>query len=127
MERREAIEQAVAHLPLMLTVEQARDVLGIGRSLAYGEVRRYLATGGREGIPAVRIGSAIRIPRAGLVDLLLSARDMSRPVPKNTSVDPASTRAETSTAISSPPATKTALMASMPEPLTSERRQYKLV
>jgi hypothetical protein len=73
MERRSAIVEAVAHLPLMLTVEQARAVLGIGRSLAYGEVRRYLATGGREGIPAVRIGSAIRIPRAGLVDLILAA------------------------------------------------------
>ena len=69
MERRAAVEEAVAHLPLMLTVEQAREVLGIGRSLAYSEVRRYLATGGREGIPAVRIGSAIRVPRAGLVDL----------------------------------------------------------
>ena len=61
----------------MLTVEQARQVLGIGRSLAYGEVRRYLATDGREGIPAIRIGSAIRIPRAGLVDLMLAA-----PVPE---------------------------------------------
>jgi hypothetical protein len=73
MERRAAVEEAVAHLPLMLTVEQARAVLGIGRSLAYGEVRRYLATDGREGIPAVRIGSAIRVPRAGLVDLMLAA------------------------------------------------------
>jgi hypothetical protein len=73
MERRAAIEAAVAELPLMLTVEQARAVLGIGRSLAYSEVRRYLATGGREGIQAVRIGGAIRIPRAGLVDLLLAA------------------------------------------------------
>ena len=73
MERRAAIEEAVAHLPLMLTVEQTCEVLGIGRSLAYGEVRRYLATGGREGIPAVRIGSAIRVPRAGLVDLMLAA------------------------------------------------------
>jgi hypothetical protein len=72
MKRRETIEAAVAELPLMLTVEQARAVLGIGRSLAYGEVRRYLASGGREGIPAVRIGGAIRIPRAGLVDLLLA-------------------------------------------------------
>jgi Helix-turn-helix domain len=82
MERRAAIEEAVAHLPLMLTVEQAREVLGIGRSLAYGEVRRYLATDGREGIPAVRIGSAIRIPRAGLVDLMLAAPapDASCPV-----------------------------------------------
>ena len=73
MERRAAVEEALAHLPLMLTVEQAREVLGIGRSLAYSEVRRYLATGGREGIPAVRIGSAIRVPRAGLVDLVLAA------------------------------------------------------
>jgi hypothetical protein len=73
MERRAAVEAAVRGLPLMLTVEQARQVLGIGRSLAYGEVRRYLATGGREGIPALRIGSAIRVPRAGLVDLMLAA------------------------------------------------------
>ena len=79
MERRAAIEEAVAGLPLMLTVEQAREVLGIGRSLAYGEVRRYLATDGREGIPAVRIGSAIRIPRAGLVDLMLAAPAPTRP------------------------------------------------
>ena len=78
MERREAIEAALAHLPLMLTVEQACEVLGIGRSLAYGETRRYLATGGSEGIPAVRIGSAIRVPRAGLVDLMLLSRRARR-------------------------------------------------
>jgi hypothetical protein len=78
MERRAAIEAAVAELPLMLTVEQTRNLLGIGRSLAYAEVRRYLATGGREGIPAVRIGGAIRIPRARLVDLLLA-----EPAPTN--------------------------------------------
>jgi hypothetical protein len=81
MERREAIEAAVAHLPLLLTVEQAREVLGIGRSLAYSEVRRYLATAGREGIPAIRIGSAIRVPRAGLVDLMLAASAPAVPVP----------------------------------------------
>jgi hypothetical protein len=73
MERRVAIEQALAHLPLMLTVEQTCDVLGISRTLAYAQVRRYLASEGREGIPAVRIGTAIRIPRTGLVDLLLAA------------------------------------------------------
>ena len=79
MERRAAIEEAVADLPLMLTVEQARKLLRIGRSLAYGEVRRYLATGGRQGIPAVRVGSAIRVPRAGLVDLMLGAPGPSGP------------------------------------------------
>ena len=73
MERRVAIERALVHLPLMLTVEQTCEVLGIGRSLGYAQVRRYLATDGREGIPAVRIGTALRIPRTGLVDLLLAA------------------------------------------------------
>src|SRR4249919_3051012 len=81
MERRAAIEEAVSHLPLMLTVEQTCDVLGIGRSLAYSQIRRYLATGGREGIPAVRIGSAIRVPRAGLVDLMLAAPARAGSVP----------------------------------------------
>jgi hypothetical protein len=73
MEQRVAIEGALAHLPLMLTVEQTCEVLGIGRSLAYAQVRRYLASEGREGIPAVRIGTALRIPRTGLVELLLAA------------------------------------------------------
>ena len=72
MERRDAVEAALAHLPLMLTVEQTCGVLGIGRTLAYGETARYLATGGSEGIPAVRIGSAIRVPRFALVDLMLA-------------------------------------------------------
>jgi hypothetical protein len=73
MERRASIEAAVADLPLMLSVEQTCKVLGIGRSLAYSQVRRNLATGGREGIPALRIGSVIRVPRAGLIDLMLAA------------------------------------------------------
>jgi hypothetical protein len=70
MEPREAIERALSDLPLMLTVGQTCAVLGIGRSLGYAQVRRYLATGGREGIPAVRIGSVLRIPRTALVELI---------------------------------------------------------
>ena len=62
MERREAIEEAVSGLPLMLTVEQAREVLGIGRSLAYSEVRRYLATGGREGPSVLAPSPPHRVP-----------------------------------------------------------------
>ena len=73
MERRVAIEQALAHLPLMLSIDQTCEVLSIGRSLAYAQARRYLATAGREGIPAVRIGGALRIPRTALVEMLLAA------------------------------------------------------
>src|SRR4051794_30589224 len=72
MERRVAIEQALAHLPLMLTVEQTCEVVGIGRSLGYAQVHPYLATDGREGIPSVRIGTVLRIPRAGLVEMFMS-------------------------------------------------------
>jgi hypothetical protein len=73
MERRGAIEQALAHLPLMLNIDQTCEVLSIGRSLAYAQTRRYLATAGREGIPAVRIGGALRIPRTALVEMLLAS------------------------------------------------------
>lgn len=44
---------------LVLTVEQARLMLGISRGLAYEAIRR------RE-IPSIRIGRRILIPRAGL-------------------------------------------------------------
>jgi hypothetical protein len=72
MERRVAIEQALAHMPLMLNIDQTCEVLSIGRSLAYAQARRYLTTAGREGIPAVRIGGALRIPRTALVEMLLA-------------------------------------------------------
>jgi hypothetical protein len=72
MERRGAIEQALAQLPLMLSIDQTCEVLSIGRSLAYAQVRRYLATGGREGIPAVRIGGVLRVPRTALVEMLVA-------------------------------------------------------
>ena len=51
----------------MLSVEQTCKVLGIGCSLAYSQVRRYLATGGLDGIPAVRIRSidTAQLPFAG--------------------------------------------------------------
>jgi hypothetical protein len=96
MERREAIERALSELPLMLTVEQTCTVLGIGRSLGYAEVRRYLATGGREGIPAVRIGSVLRIPRTALVELLATVT-----VPSGDNTTGLSAVVETSSAVAS--------------------------
>jgi excisionase family DNA binding protein len=54
---------AMEQLPLMLTVEEAAEVLRIGRNGAYAAV----ADGA---IPAVRIGRSIRIPRQALAVLL---------------------------------------------------------
>ncbi len=57
-------------LPDVLTIEEAAKLLRIGRGAAYALARQYLATGGREGLPVVRLGRSLRVPRAGLLRLL---------------------------------------------------------
>jgi excisionase family DNA binding protein len=57
-------------LPEVLTIEEAAKVLRIGRGAAYALARRYLATDGREGLPVVRLGRSLRVPRAKLLALL---------------------------------------------------------
>ena len=52
--------------PDFLTVEQAAAIVRIGRTSAYGLARLYLATDGADGLPAIRIGKQLRIPRAHL-------------------------------------------------------------
>jgi excisionase family DNA binding protein len=49
-----------------LRVEEAARVLRISRTSAYALTRRFLDTGGREGLPAVRIGRSVRVPAAAL-------------------------------------------------------------
>jgi hypothetical protein len=56
----------LVEVPEFLTVGEAAAVLRIGRSAAYAQTRRFLATGGLEGLPVVRIGRLLRVPRAGL-------------------------------------------------------------
>ncbi len=64
-------------LPPFVTVEQASDVLGISRTAAYALANRWLATAGSEGLPVIRLGRTLRVPRAALeryqdIDLVLS-------------------------------------------------------
>jgi excisionase family DNA binding protein len=47
----------------MLTIEEAARVMRIGRSAAYQLARQYLTTEGTSGIPAMRIGGQLRVPR----------------------------------------------------------------
>ena len=49
--------------PDFLTVEEAAQVLRIGRTAAYREARRYEASNGAAGIPVERIGKQFRVPR----------------------------------------------------------------
>jgi excisionase family DNA binding protein len=57
-------------MPFMLTVDQAAKVLSIGRTNIRDKIKRYLESGGAavDGIPAVRIGKCVRVPRDRLLD-----------------------------------------------------------
>jgi len=48
----------------MLTVEEAADILRIGRTAAYAMANRWIDTGGEDGIPARHVGRLIRVPTA---------------------------------------------------------------
>ena len=62
----------------LLTVTEAASELRIGRSLAYQLARQYLATGGREGLPVIRVGAAcLRVPRWALNELVHTGRVVS--------------------------------------------------
>lgn len=54
----------------MLTIEEAARVVRIGRSAAYQLARQYLASDGVSGVPAMRIGGQLRVPRHLLEDYI---------------------------------------------------------
>jgi len=66
-----------SHEPALLTVTEAAGELRIGRTLAYQLARQYLATGEREGLPVIRVGTNLRVPRWALVELVHTGRTVS--------------------------------------------------
>lgn len=58
---------ALADLPDFLTVEEAAEVLRLGRSRAYELTKRWRVTGGVEGIPVVQLGRQLRVPKAWIL------------------------------------------------------------
>ena len=65
----------ITDLPDFLTIEEAADLLRIGRSSAYDAARRWELTDGRRGIPNVRVGRHRRVPKAAI--LRLTAADLT--------------------------------------------------
>ena len=70
----EVVLGSLDEYPLLLTIEEAAGVLRIGRSLAYDLARQYEATDGRAGLPAMRLGSCLRVPRWALAELVATGR-----------------------------------------------------
>jgi len=58
--------------PDFLTIEEARAVLAMGRSMAYREAGIFIATGGVKGaMPAIQLKpKVLRVPRVALEELL---------------------------------------------------------
>ena len=65
---------------LLLTIDEAAEVLRIGRSLAYGLAHQYEASDGQDGLPVLRFGSCIRVPRWALAELLSTGRSSAWPM-----------------------------------------------
>ncbi|MFW6034205.1 MAG: helix-turn-helix domain-containing protein [bacterium] len=71
-------------LPDFLTVTEAARLLRIGRTSAYLLAQQWCDTGGREGLPVVRVGRQLRVPRHELERLaggVLTAASPPRPEP----------------------------------------------
>jgi hypothetical protein len=52
--------------PDLLQVAEAALVLRVSRSSAYTYARIYEVSNGREGLPVIRIGRTLRVPKAAL-------------------------------------------------------------
>jgi hypothetical protein len=72
--RIDEVSAELAGLPLLLTVEETAAVLRVGRTLAYQLARLYDTTDGREGLPTIRLGRVLRVPRWALAHYLAHGR-----------------------------------------------------
>jgi excisionase family DNA binding protein len=61
------VRMELEQMPEMLRVDEAAAVLRISRSCAYDEIATFERTAGAEGLPAIRIGRCLRVPKRALL------------------------------------------------------------
>lgn len=70
----EVVLGSLGEYPLLLRIEEAAGVMRVSRSLAYELAHQYEASDGREGLPVMRLGSCLRVPRWALAELIATGR-----------------------------------------------------
>ena len=58
--------------PELMTVEEAAEYLRVSRALGYQLARQYRISDGEAGLPVVRLGRCLRVPRRQLARLVSS-------------------------------------------------------
>ena len=89
-------------IPVLLTVEEAGELLRIGRTKAYAMAREWRETDGRSGLPVIDLGHVLRVPRPALEELIgadlstITGVDRMRDVAAASSADPSEPRSDPS-------------------------------
>jgi hypothetical protein len=60
----------VCETPDLLTVEEAARIMRYSRTTAYKEARLYIASGGRAGLPVMRVAGLLRVSRVRLEEMI---------------------------------------------------------
>ncbi len=71
---KEPIEDEWNDLAIMLTVDEAARVLRVGRSKAYEMAALYTWSGGIQGLPVLRLGDLLRVPKFALYEFVTTGR-----------------------------------------------------
>jgi len=61
---------SIEDLPLMLTVAEAAVVLRVSRTTAYKLAEDWRTSGGREGLPVIKLGRRLVVRRVDLAELV---------------------------------------------------------
>ena len=60
--------------PPLLTIGEVAEMMKVSPSTAYALARQYEMTDGREGLPNLRFGTCIRVPRPAFMVLITTGR-----------------------------------------------------